>query len=162
MSWDYFVNNMKKTHFDFTENQLERLRVNFTEIYSILKFVFDSPRVNRRVYTSLDDYRTKKEKLYQSPDLFYNFRHDDTHIFICCRRKSSYSVGVENYSFESISKKVEKFNFEHTFTVGIDFYGAFNRQHFNECVDLFSLLVKTVLIDSEIPELSINSTSLFG
>lgn len=157
MSWDTFESNIKRTRFDFSENQIQRLRVNFSEIYSILKYVFDSPRINRRVYTSLEDYRFKKEKLFQSPDLFYNFRFDDVHIFISCRRKSLYSVGVENYSFESICKKNEKFAFEHNFSCGIDFYGSFDRHHFSECVALFSLLVKTVMYDNEVPELSINN-----
>lgn len=153
MSWSNFEKDIKNCSFEFTDSQLKRMRSNITELYSIFKFVFDSPRKMQRPFSSVQNYKFKQERRLQSPDEFYNFKHDNVLIFISCRRKSSYSVACCGFT-PAFRNKVLKKGFESFFSSGFDYYGNFNRQSFSECVNLFYHIVIEFVSNERTPELS--------
>ena len=81
MSWKNYENDIKNSSFVFTDNQLMRMKESITELYSIFKFVFDSPRKLKRPYSSLNNYKFRRERMFQSPDEFFKFQHDNVMSF---------------------------------------------------------------------------------
>lgn len=158
MSWTNFERDIKNCSFDFTDSQLKRMRVAITDLYSIFKFVFDSPRKLQRPYSSLTDYKFKQEKRLQSPEDFYLFKHDNVMIFVKCRHKSLYSVACTGFT-PQFREKVEKIGYEYTFSAGFDYYGSFTRREFASCVKLFYDIVLEFVSNERTPEFSL---SLFG
>lgn len=157
MSWIDFEKKLQNARFDFTDEQLKNLKLACTNMYEILKYVFDSPRKLYRPYNSLTDYKVKKEHYFTSPSDFYSFRYDNVLIQIHFRYKRFYSVGVFGYEFldDSFMKlKSEKSNHEKSFSNGFHYYGWFSRNEFNSCIDLFNLIVNRYL---EINSFSVDS-----
>ena len=151
MSWSNFEKDIKNARFDFTENQLVRMKESITELYSIFKFVFDSPRKLERPYNSLAAYKYKRERMYQSPDEFYKFQHDNVLIFIHCRNKKTYSVAVTGYKPFNCNKELKQ-RYESYFSAGFDFYGSFTRDDFSLCRSLFYDIVQDFVSDCITPE----------
>lgn len=148
MSWVDFEKKIKTARFDFTEEQLKNLKLACTNMYEILKFVFDSPRKLYKPYNSLTDYKVKREHYFTSPSDFYSFRYDSILVQIHYRYKRFYSVGVFGYEFISddlIKLRSEKNNHEKSFSNGFSYYGFYSRNEFNTCVDLFNTIVKRII-----------------
>lgn len=161
MSWTNFEKDIKNCSFEFTDSQLKRMRTNITELYSILKFVFDSPRRVQRPYSSVKNYQLKQERRFQSPDEFYSFKHENVLIFVQCRRKSLYSVACCGFT-PLFREKVQKFGYEQTFSSGFDYYGSFTRFEFGECVKLFYDIVLEFISNERTPELAFTNEDLFN
>lgn len=157
MAFIDFEKKIKETRFDFTEEQLKNLKLACTNMYEILKFVFDSPRRYYKPYNSLYDYKVKREHYYTSPSDFYSFRYDNILVQIHFRFKRFYSVGVFGYELMSddfLELKTQKTNHEKSFSSGFSYYGQFTRNDFQSCVDLFNLVVKrliTIFSSEELP-----------
>lgn len=148
MSWTSFEKKLSETRFDFTEEQLKNLKMACTNLYEILKFVFDSPRRLYKPYTSLTRYKFEKERLYTSPSDFYSFRYNDVLIQIHFRQNRFYSIGVYGMEFPELEKE-PKLKHETVFSNGFHYYGHFSRNEFKSCVMYFENLcfnyVKTVI-----------------
>lgn len=142
MSFEDFSAQVRQSRFDFTENQLVTMRNSVTELYKVLKFVFDSPRKLQKPYTSLEEYKFKRERLLQSPSDFYSFRDDTIEIKIWKRRGNVYSIAVfgdfipEGINFDAYT------GHEKEFSQGFMFYGRFGVKEFSTCVTVFNYTVK--------------------
>ena len=65
MAWLDFQKDIENCRFDFSEEQLKNLKIACSDLYSILKFVFDSPRKLSRLekpYSSYENAKIYKEK----------------------------------------------------------------------------------------------------
>lgn len=157
IDWNKFRKEVENARFDFTESQFKRMKEDITDLYQLFKFAFDSPRKRLQPYTSLSDYKFKKERMYQSPDMFYSFSYDHVRIFVA-RRGKMFSVGACGgyLPHDSIAKKVYKKQIEHIFSNGVDFYGVFFRKEFSKCVLLWRTLVNDFLVNIDVPELAVS------
>ena len=145
MDWNKFEEDIKNSRFDFTENQLKTLKTSCTELYRLLKFVFDSPRKLTRPYNSMEQYRFQRERVYQSPSDYYQFRNNETEIKIW-KRKNGYSVAVCG-DFVPTSVNFSAFvGNEKTFSQGYRFYGVWPRQQFENCVYTFQFVVREYIL----------------
>lgn len=152
--WKDFEEKIKNCRFDFTEEQLRNLKISCTELYRILKFVFDSPRKLQRPYTSVDRYKFEKERVYQSPSDYYHYR-DDTICIELRKRRQIYSLAVfgrfipEGLNFE------EFIGHEKEFSGGFNYYGRWSLHQFYTAVYTFNYVVRQYINDK------MNSEALF-
>lgn len=158
IDWNKFKRQIENARFDLSDSQFKRMKEDIADLYSIFKFCFDSPRKRLQPYTSLSDYKFKKERLLQSPDDFYSFRYDHVRIFVARRGKYTFSVGACGgyLPHGSIAKKVNKKEIEHIFSNGVDFYGVFFTKEFSKCIALWRLMVNDFLTNIDVPELAIS------
>lgn len=158
INWKKFRKEIENAHFDLSDSQFKRMRENISELYGIFKFCFDSPRRQLKPYTSLSDYKFKKERMLQSPDDFYSFHYDHVHIFIA-RRGRSFSVGACGgyIPHDSLAKQVLKKEIEHIFYCGVDFYGVFFPSEFSKCVALWRKFVNDFLTNIDVPQLVLSA-----
>lgn len=139
MAWLDFEEQLKNARFDFSEEQLKNLKIACTDLYSILKFVFDSPRKLATVekpYKSYTEAKFKRERMYQSPSDFFNFRHDDVVISVSCRRKKFYSLVIVGFDYDKITKTPYD-RYEKTYAKGVTYYGLWSRTQFWTCVSVW-------------------------
>lgn len=142
MSWTNFESDLKNCRFEFSEDQLRNLKSSCTDMYKILKFVFDSPRKLQKPYTSLDQYKYTKERKLQSPSDFYSFRDDEVQIQLWKRRNAFYSVAIfgdfipEGVNFEYFV------GHEKQFSCGFNFYGKWLPSEFSQAVDTYKYIVR--------------------
>lgn len=151
MDWNKFEEDIKNCRFDFTEEQLRNLKSSCTEMYRILKFVFDSPRKLVRPYNSLERYKFEKERVYQSPSEYYHYRDNENQIQLW-KRRNGYSVAVcgpfrpDGVNFEAFIGHEKKFS------QGFNFYGLFTRDRFTSAVYCYNFIVRQYIqqkFDSE-------------
>lgn len=142
MSYLDFEKTLRQTRFDFSENQLITLKNSCTELYRVLKFVFDSPKKLQKPYTSLEEYRFRKERMYQSPSDFYHYRDNEVEIKLWKRLGRFYSVAVYgNFTPQGIN--FDAFiGHEKEFSQGFMFYGKFLQKEFSKAIDVFNYTVK--------------------
>lgn len=147
MPWKDFETNIRNSSLDFSDEQIQVLKQNITDLYRIFKTVFDSPRKQYKPYSSALDYKIKHERIYDIPADFYNFVFDNINIHIHKRRNSIYSVAVcgialrEDFlnGFNSRDEYMDRT--EKEYSCGFVYYGHYQRSDFFLCVNLFLKIV---------------------
>lgn len=140
-----------RSKFDFSDNQLALLRASCIDMYKVFKAVFDSPRLYYKPYSSVMDYKIKRQRVYDTPDNFYNFTMNNINVHIRKRRFDIYSVAVCGIKVDdSLFSKMEKidseiFPHEKEFSCGYDYLGHFKRSDFTGCVNLFYKVILSIL-----------------
>lgn len=138
MSMYDFIQNIKESRFDFKDSELNNLRIACTDMYKILKGIFDTPRREKK-YTSVQNYKILQERKYRYPDEFYKFDFNNIVVAIYRRRGDKYSVGVQGITINDVPAM--KTDTEKEFLGGFDFFGEFKRDRFAECIELFLSIV---------------------
>lgn len=142
---DFELNIKEYSNYDFSDEQLKVFRSDITEIYSILKNVFDRKRKDRP-YTTVAMYKFKREQRFQRPDEFYHFQSDNVEIHIARRKGNKYSVAVTGFSPDNYtSLKYNLDSIEKKFSSGFDYYGLYDVSAFNEVICLFHNIIKSYI-----------------
>lgn len=141
---------IRDSQLPFTDNEIKLLKQNITDIYKLLKTVYDRPSLLEKPYNSLTHYKIKKQRLFYRPEEFYRFTCDEIEIHILKRRGGFYSVALIGFVPDSkILKDFEKLQnmspVEVNYSCGYSYYGFFKPSEFVNCVNLFYKLVFTVL-----------------
>lgn len=155
MSMTDFIKNVQKAPYNFSEDQLKMLRCSITDLYKLLKEVFDSPRKNYRPFTSVSMYKAKIEELYQSPSDYFCFKDKEVVIRIALRQGSHYSVAtcglpLDSKTFHFASSAATEN--ERLFMAGFHFFGYFPRSDFKNCLDLYYEIVRTYVNEQSTPK----------
>ena len=69
--------NLKNYTFDFSDGQVKQFRSLISDLYKLLKDVYDRPRRQYQRYSSFVDYKVKRQRIYLRPDEFYRFVFDN-------------------------------------------------------------------------------------
>lgn len=156
MSLKDVTENLKNfSHYAFNDNELMTFRQNISELYKVLKRVFDTPRRLPRCYNSLTAYKLSRERRYSSPSDFYHFSDDNVYITICYRtRRRCFSVGVIGWSVPNRFINSNLSNSEHEFSQGFLYYGDYSRKDFDSCIklwrDIVSDYIKNKFLNEEL------------
>lgn len=145
--------NLKNYTFDFTDEQVKQFRSNISDLYKLLKDVFDRPRRQPLIYNSYIDYKVKRQRIYQHPDTFYNFTFDNINVHVARRVRSVYSVAVHGVK---VSDKLFKLlgnpdsyisSSERDFSCGFIYYGRFPLSQFQKVVEAYNKIVACIVFD---------------
>lgn len=145
--------NIKNYTFDFTDEQVKQFKSNLTDLYKLLKDVFDRPRRQPLLYSSYVDYKIKRQRLYSHPDTFYNFTFDNINVHIARRIHGIFSVAVHGIT---VNDKVYKLlgspddylsTSERDYSCGFVYYGHFVLSDFQKAVETYNRIVAAIVFD---------------
>lgn len=145
--------NLKNYTFDFSDGQVKQFKSLISDLYKLLKDVYDRPRRQYQKYSSFIDYKVKRQRVYVRPDEFYRFVFDNITIQIVRRQHNIFSVAVSGVKpnekiYRLLGNPDNYFSpSERDYSCGLVFYGHYLASHFNECVETFNKIVACIVFN---------------